>query len=671
MFVWQKKLKRLRAMTPAEVIYRMLTVMRDRAEYRRLKHGRLTESIEAFLLRLGIQGESGAALDLLLINLRGCSVFPWQTFPEDDLFKAYHHCFKDNLAVTLQAAQNAAAHRFSIFGTPLFFEGQIDWFYDPFLKRSLKPDYWKKIDYYSPVVVKEIKFLWELNRHRHFITLAKAWFLTRDDDYAHALADQWRDWLLKNPYLMGVNWSSALECAFRLISWTWALQFVKNSRFFSAELYGSVLQSVEKHVYYILSHLSRYSSANNHLLGEALGLIYAGCYYPEFVAASHWREKGFALFFDHFLAQVQEDGVGREQSTCYHNYVFEFGVLARLAAEHAGVRFPESVNSRLEKMAEVAHALCDHSYTPNIGDEDGGTAILISEKKEQNSERILSIAAVVLNRPEFCRKKCDYGESAFWLSPESTIRMFEGAKPQEPLPLLHHFADGGYIVVNQLIDRVPYKLIMDCAPIGLGQMAAHGHADALSIWLSVGGEPVLIDSGTFLYLGAGEERSYFRGTRAHNTICIDGRDSAEQLGPFQWGRRPRVILEEIRKSEPIYFRASHDGYHLMKTVREVEIQQNTLNIRDSVKGVGNHRIDVYFHLAPGSIERVSNRVICRYHHCRVDFSFESTAVFDLSLETAFYSPRFNEKKEHTVIRFSSTAELPITMKTIIGVYEKD
>lgn len=665
---WQKKLKRLRAMTPAEVFYRIMTGMRDHREYHRLRRGQLTESAEEFLHRLGIYDETGAALDRWIIGFRRRSIFPWQSLPEVEFTQLYQRRFQDNLAVTLKSAQHAVAHQFSIFGTKISFDGQVDWFYDPLLNRSLKPDYWKKINYYSPAVVKEVKYIWELNRHQHFITLAKAWLLTRDEAYACALSEQWQDWLLKNPYLMGVNWASSLECAFRLISWTWTLQFFKNSRFFTTELYGSILQSVEKHARCILSHLSRYSSANNHLLGEALGLIYAGCYYPEFPKASEWREKGFALFFEQFPAQVHEDGVGREQSTWYQGYVLEFGVLARLAAEHAGVPFPDHMNLRLVKMAEFLIALDDHGYVPNIGDEDGGTAVLLSETEEKNPERLLSIAAVFFNRPEWWTNA---RESAFWLSPESAVRMADSAKPEVPPPSLRQFPNGGYIVVDQPFEKSAYKLIMDCAPLGLGKMAAHGHADALSIWLSIGGQPVLIDSGTFLYLGAGEERSYFRGSRAHNTLCIDGRDSAEQLGPFQWGRRPRVTLEEVRRSAPIYIRASHNGYHLLQCVREVEIRSNTICVRDSVKGVGNHTIDVYFHLAPGSIKRLSDRVICRYSRWRVDFSFEATAAFDLNLETVYHSPRFGEKQEYMVIHLRSTAELPLTMTTYIGVYEKD
>jgi hypothetical protein len=664
---WRRKLKRLQAMSPAEVICRMLTAIRDRAEYCRLRNGKLTESMEAFLSRLGIHEETDKALDRWLTNMRKRSVFPWQQLPEKELVENYKHRFKENLEVTLQSAQNAAARQFSIFEIHCSFVGQIDWFYDPLLDRSLKPDYWKKIDYYSPAVVKEVKFIWELNRHQHFITLAKAWFLTHDDDYARALANQWRDWLQKNPYLMGVNWSSALECAFRLISWTWALQFVKNSHVISAELYGSILQSVEKHVRYILLHLSRHSSANNHLLGEALGLIYAGCYYPEFAEAVAWRNNGLALFFDQFLAQVHEDGVGREQSTGYHSYVFEFGVLACLAAEHAGVPFPGSVNSRLEKMCEFIYALDDCGSIPNIGDEDGGTAVLLSEAEEKNSARLLPVAAALYKHPDLQRAAGGDSETAFWLLPGFSVPSPASAAPSR----LRLFPQGGYVVVDQSVGNTAYKLILDCGPLGLGKMAAHGHADALGIWLSVGGEAVLIDSGTFSYLGAGEERSYFRGARAHNTLCIDGRESAEQLGPFQWGRRPRVILEEIRESAPIYFRASHDGYHPIKCVREVEIVRNTICVCDSVKGVGNHTIDVYFHLVPGSIERDGNRVICRYSGCRVDFSFEATTAFDQSLETAFYSPRFGGKKEHTVIHLRSMAELPIIITTIIGVYEKD
>ena len=49
----------------------------------------------------------------------------------------------------------------------------------------------------------------------------------------------------------------------------------------------------------------------------------------------------------------------------------------------------------------------------------------------------------------------------------------------------------------------------------------HGHADALSLVLNVGGTEILKDPGTCVYNGSPEWRDFFRSTHAHNTIVVD------------------------------------------------------------------------------------------------------------------------------------------------------
>lgn len=72
---------------------------------------------------------------------------------------------------------------------------------------------------------------------------------------------------------------------------------------------------------------------------------------------------------------------------------------------------------------------------------------------------------------------------------------------------------------------------------------------------------LLIDSGTFEYIGAGDERNRFRGTRVHNTLSVAGQDQAEAKSPFGWGRLPKVEAEGWIVGQTFdLFAGSHDGY---------------------------------------------------------------------------------------------------------------
>ena len=91
--------------------------------------------------------------------------------------------------------------------------------------------------------------------------------------------------------------------------------------------------------------------------------------------------------------------------------------------------------------------------------------------------------------------------------------------------------------------------LADAGELGYLSIAAHGHADALSFTLAVGDEQLLVDPGTYTYHLDPEARAYFRGTRAHNTITLDGQDQSVAAGPFLWTHRARAAMQEWRVHE--------------------------------------------------------------------------------------------------------------------------
>jgi hypothetical protein len=63
--------------------------------------------------------------------------------------------------------------------------------------------------------------------------------------------------------------------------------------------------------------------------------------------------------------------------------------------------------------------------------------------------------------------------------------------------------------------------VFDHGSLGLMPLAAHGHADALAVWLTIDGEPVFIDAGTYRYFSGGETRSALREGLTHNSLVIN------------------------------------------------------------------------------------------------------------------------------------------------------
>src|SRR5262249_9193466 len=125
------------------------------------------------------------------------------------------------------------------------------------------------------------KIIWELNRHQHWLVLGRAFWLTGDSRYARAVFDQSNSWLAANPPLIGINWASMLELAFRSISWIWAIHFFAHDTEASEPWLVDWLLALDRQLDHVEQHLSHYFSPNTHLLGEALALYVAGLALPQ------------------------------------------------------------------------------------------------------------------------------------------------------------------------------------------------------------------------------------------------------------------------------------------------------------------------------------------------------------------------------------------------------
>ncbi len=134
----------------------------------------------------------------------------------------------------------------------------------------------------------------------------------------------------------------------------------------------------------------------------------------------------------------------------------------------------------------------------------------------------------------------------------------------------------------------------------------HGHADALSITLSVNGKKVLVDPGTYRYNGEPEFRKYFKGTRAHNTVMIDGLNQAVQETGFIWSRPYKSkLLKSVEINDGFFLQANHDGYMRIKESIQhfrsiANFDKTNFFVKDTFFGKGVHTFELNYHIHPDS-----------------------------------------------------------------------
>ena len=144
----------------------------------------------------------------------------------------------------------------------------------------------------------------------------------------------------------------------------------------------------------------------------------------------------------------------------------------------------------------------------------------------------------------------------------------------------------------------------DGGPHGYLSIAAHAHADALSVEVRCGGVDVLADPGTYCYHGEPAWRSYFRSTIAHNTVELAGRNQSSEGGPFLWLRHADAQEIDVRDDgETVSWTAEHDGYQALdppaRHRRKVRLDRaaRSMEIIDEITAAATTS-GVAFHLGP-------------------------------------------------------------------------
>lgn len=506
--------------------------------------------------------------------------------------------FPQETKLTLAEATEAIRHRAHLFSWSFQLSEDIDWQQDPRTGGDWPKSFYADIDIRDGQAIGGVRWVWELNRHHHLVMLGKAFFLSGEERYAQEVCTQMRSWIEHNPPGIGVNWTSSLELAIRLINWVWTLALIRRSTSLTPEVFAVISQCVVQQADHIFRHLSVYSSANNHLIGEAAGLAIVGLFFPWLPHGNRWRNRGLEILKHEIGEQVYPDGVPSEQAIHYLAFVLDFNLLVWRLAELNGSTVPQIWYDRLGSACDfISHVMDKKGNVPDIGDSDDAWVVRLDENPDANNYRsILAAASVLLKDPELRAFTLSWDEKNQWLLGNEGRVAYESLPVKEPDIDSKLFPEGGYAVMRTS-GRV---LLFDCGPLGYLSTAAHGHADALSLWLSVDGHPILVDSGTYAYQEGGRWRSYFRGTSAHNTIVVDGEDQSEIQGDFLWGRKAEA--EILRwESNPQYDLAiaQHDGYSRLGIIHCRAVlylkPKDCLVIVDKIEGTGHHAIEQLWH----------------------------------------------------------------------------
>lgn len=615
------RIRKLRAMSPAEVAHRLrykATIARERRDHRR---GTLTPADR--LSRALTPELAGAAWkeQLLMSRAASASRLAPSAYQRDAmrlLFATRYQAERDDMRAR---AAETRAHRFSFFGETFEFGDEIPWQHDPVTGRAWPSVYHADVRVHvGDVGCGDVKHVWELSRMQYLVDLARASFIDDDRESLASLRRLVRSWIAGNPYATGVHWSCALEPAFRTFSWLWAyaLTWTELDETFHLEWIEGFLDAGR----FLERHLEHYTSPYNHLLGEAAALYMIGATFPEFQRASRWQSVARRILEDRLAEQFYADGGTSEQSTFYHHASVGDYLLAALTARQIGEDFSPAVWRAIERGIDFSTALMlPDGRTPEIGGADDGKPIRMEHLPLWDFRGYQALGAVLFSRGDLKTLAGRFHEDALWLLGPAGIEAFDALPSSPPGATSFALRDSGYYVMRSDWSSTADYLCFDCGPQALGMRpdgipnSMHGHADCLSVIVSLRGRRVLVDSGFFAYNVGGVWETHFRETAAHNTARIDGKDQARHLGKMAWSHSYRALPEGWHEAaSDIWAVGSHDGYDRSPdgvTHRRAAWlrQPGYVVICDEFIGHGAHDIEVNFQFAPGAAALDDDRAV--------------------------------------------------------------
>jgi hypothetical protein len=533
----------------------------------------------------------------------GCTFFAVDSSFDDETQTIHQEiCQKGAL---LEEANSLCRNEFFLFRKKrLSFPGEVNWLYKGKGKRSWPLAYFDKVNISGNGRPFDVRITWELNRHQHFYSLGRAYWLTSDEKYARTFVKHIESWTRQNPFQVGINWTSNLEVALRAISWLWAYHFFKRAEI-AEDFWQKFLQTLYLHGNYIERYLTTHFNPNNHIIGEATGLMMLGLFFQGRELRERWLEKGLSILEKKMQCQVNSTGGSKEESLGYHRFVMELFTLVYILCQKNGIPLSDLFKGRLEKMyAFLASFLRPDGTAFEFGDYDDGRAFKLTSAAAGDWRPSLSTGAALFQRGDLRALAGHFHEESFWLLGQEGYETFQNLESESNHKFSYINQENGLCLMRAGEDKA---LLFDFGPLGIGKVCPHGHADALSIQLYWKGRDLLIDPGTYSYNGKPRWRNYFRGTSAHNTIVVDGEHQSTPNRTFRWLSIARSRLIDWFSGDYVDFaRGGHDGYRRLSDPVTHErsilfIKPDYFILVDSLWAAAEHLYEQCFHFHSGEV----------------------------------------------------------------------
>nr|WP_242845475.1 alginate lyase family protein [Butyrivibrio sp. WCE2006] len=376
--------------------------------------------------------------------------------------------------------------------------------------------------------------LWNFNLHyfEYGIALAAIYKKTGNYDYYLKLTQMYRDWH-KTCFdsKTGDAWHP-YTISLRLKNLLIILDTLDDKKEEWIEIVGNDIYQQ----FQFLKHNKEKNLLGNHYFENLVTLYICSAFFQE----DSYKEYILKELIGQINEQLLEDGMHFERSFMYHNLIFED--LIRIYKVSKDV-LRNILLDKMQAMADCIFSFENSNRIPAFND----AASNVAKTSVQLLRAANSIAGIV---PQY-KTRLDYG---------GYFKLANGS----------------------------FNVIVDAGDYAPSYISGHGHCDMMSFELFFMDEPILINAGTYQYQSG--HRVFFRSTKSHNTIQVDGVDQSEIWGEHRTGRRA-IIQEKKIADNSIYIKML--DYKRNRLERKILID-NGVVINDSASS----QYTSYWHIYP-------------------------------------------------------------------------
>jgi hypothetical protein len=490
----------------------------------------------------------------------------------------------------------------------------------------------------------DIKYVWEKARFSFIYDIIR-YDHHFEKDNAEFVFAQIEDFIYKNPVNQGPNYKCSQEISLRILNWTFALYYYRESEALSEERFEKMMNAI----YWQLDHVykninfSRIAVRNNHAITETLMLFLSNKLFPFMPETQKWSKEGKKWFEEEIAYQIYEDGTFLQYSMNYHRVVVQLLTWGIRLSEIHNDSFNDLVKEKAMKSLHFLDSCLnkENGFLPNYGSNDGALFFKLTESDYRDYRPQLDDLRAVLKN-EITYKTDSFRWYGIKVPVETSLKIKE----------IESFDAGGYYLMNEENS----KTMIRCG--AYKDRPAQSDNLHLDIWVK--GVNYLWDTGTYKYNTTEELTKYFMGVEGHNTIGINDKDQMLKGGRFiwyNWIEKAKAILEKEKNS--FVFKGEFEGFkELSENIthqRNITKISNKLEwqLEDSIKNIDNVKFHQYWHVNPTCQDKI-----------RITAKSDLGKVLEPLVEEKWVSHYYGKNEKSIRYTFTTTASRINTVITI-------